>query len=251
MAIIDVITFNGELDTLELRLNILSDVVDKFVIVEATETFSRKQKELTFLENRDRFLPWLHKIKYYVIDDFTDKEVLNMALLSDNTGNKETHWVYEFYQKEKIKDALKGLHDEDIVFVSDCDEIWSPEIASFPFEDEVYKPKQDLTYIYYLNQRTSENWTYFTGTIVTKYKNIKNACLNHLRTHSKNNYTFIENGGWHFNAIGGVEKKIDSFKHPVYTPEYMKTRERGLRIDETGLPEHIINNREKYKHLFK
>jgi beta-1,4-mannosyl-glycoprotein beta-1,4-N-acetylglucosaminyltransferase len=251
MAIIDVITFNGELDTLEIRLNILSPFVDKFIIVEATETFSRHPKELTFLENRERFVPWLEKIKYFVIDDFKDKVVLDMAYASDNTGNKETHWIYEFVQKEKIKDALKGLDDNDIVFVSDCDEIWNPDVLSKVTDDKVYKPKQDLTYIYYLNNRTSENWTYFTGTIVTKYKNIKDTCLNHLRTHSKNNYTSIENGGWHFNALSGADKKIDSFKHPVYTHSYMKTREKGARIDETELPEYILNNKEKYKHLFK
>lgn len=249
--VIDVITFNGELDTLDIRLGILNDVVDRFIIVEATETFSRKPKELSFFHNNPRYLKYLDKITYFVIDDFTDKKVLDMAYASDNTGNKETHWVYEFYQKEKIKDALIGLDDEDIVFVSDCDEIWNPELVKYPFEDKVYKPLQNLTYIYYVNQRTDENWTHFTGTIVTKYKNIKDTCLNHLRTHSKNTYAFIENGGWHFNALGGRSLKINSFKHPVYTDSYMKTREIGARVDETGLPQYLLDNREAYKHLFK
>lgn len=246
--IYDVISYNGEEDTLELRLNILNDVVDKFIIVEATETFSRQPKELTFPQS-DKFVKFMDKIIYYVIDDYTHKDILDMAYASDNTGNKETHWVYEFYQKELIKDALIGLNDDDIVFVSDCDEIWNPDVIRYITDDKVYKPLQNMTYIYYLNQRTDENWTYFTGTIATKYKNIKDTCLNHLRTHSKNNYAFIENGGWHFNALGGAHKKIDSFKHPVYTPQYMRTRERGARIDETGLPTYILENKEKYKRL--
>lgn len=247
----DIITFNGELEMLEIRLQILAPYVDKFIIVEATQTFSGKEKELSFDKYRNRFKEWGHKIIYHVLNDFTDMELYKMAKNSSNTGDGESYWMMEFIQKEMIKDALIGLDDEDICFISDADEIWNPEILPFVQGDDVYKPKQDLTYIYYLNQRTEEDWTYFTGTIVTKYKNIKDVCLNHLRTHSKNTYTFIENGGWHFNALGGMEKKLESFKHPVYTKEYMHSREKGVRIDETGLPIYLLQNKEKYTHLWK
>jgi beta-1,4-mannosyl-glycoprotein beta-1,4-N-acetylglucosaminyltransferase len=40
MKIFDTITFFNELDLLELRLNILNDVVDYFVINEANITFT-------------------------------------------------------------------------------------------------------------------------------------------------------------------------------------------------------------------
>lgn len=244
----DIITFNGEVEMLEIRMQILASYVDKFVIVEATETFSRQPKELTY--KPEIYKQWQDKIIYHVIDDFTDEKVLEMARNSSNTGNGEIHWVYEFYQKEKIKDALIGLNDEDICFVSDVDEIWNPEVLGIFIDDHVYKPLQNLCYIYYLNQRTTEDWTYFTGTIITRYKNIKNACLNHLRTHSKNNYRFIENGGWHFNSLGGKDRKIDAFKHPVYTVDYMESREKGLHIDESDIPQYLKDNKEKYKHLF-
>ena len=231
---------------LEIRLNLLNDHVDYFVLIEATKTFSGFDKPLYYLENKERFAQFNHKIKHYIIDDYNDEDVLNMAKNSPNTGAGESHWVMEFYQKEKIKEALIDLDDGDICYVSDVDEIWKPVEVG----EGVYKPKQDLCYIYYLNQRTNENWAYFTGTIVTKYKNIKDACLNHLRTHGRNDYIFIENGGWHFNALGGADKKIEAFKHPIYTPEYMKSREKGLRVDESDLPQYLLDNKEKYKHLF-
>jgi glycosyltransferase involved in cell wall biosynthesis len=89
--------------------------------------------------------------------------------------------------------------------------------------------------------------------LTTKYKNIKNNCINHLRTLNKmiDKYVYIENGGWHFNALGGIDKKIEDFKHPVYTLPYMKRREKNTFIEELNLPEFLIKNKETYKHLFK
>ena len=63
-------------------------------------------------------------------------------------------------------------------------------------------------------------------------------------------YIFMENGGWHFNALGGIEKKVEDFQHYVYNIDYMKKRASGDIVYESGLPEYIINNKEKYKELF-
>ena len=147
---------------------------------------------------------------------------------------------------------MVGLNDEDICYVSDLDEIWNYKL-NFDIGEGIYKPKINWCYINYLNVMTAENWTYFTGTIVTRYKNIKNECLNHIRTPKKmvDIYIYIEDGGWHFNALGGIEKKIKDFKHPVYTNSYMKNRETGSIINESDLPEFLIQNKEKYKHFFK
>ena len=44
----DCFTFNNEYDVLKIRLNELSSVVDRFVVVEGTRTFSGINKKLTF-----------------------------------------------------------------------------------------------------------------------------------------------------------------------------------------------------------
>lgn len=260
--IYDIFTFNDELDMLEIRLNILNEYVDYFVIVEATETFSGVPKALYYDINKERFSKFKDKIIYYAVTDtpkdFNDKDcdqhVLNLASNSDNVTREHLCWLKEFYQKELIKNALTSLHDEDICYISDVDEIWNYKL-NFVIKDDIYKPMINNCYINYLNVKTSEIWTPssnpFTGPIVTKYKNIKNNCLNHLRTLRKTKYVFINDGGWHFNALGGIYNKINSFKHPVYTLNYMKGRENGSVIDEDGLPEYIMNNKEKYEHLFK
>ena len=53
--IYDCFTFFNELDLLEIRLNVLRDVVDRFVLVEAGETHTGKRKPLYFRENAARF----------------------------------------------------------------------------------------------------------------------------------------------------------------------------------------------------
>jgi len=239
----DIITFFNELDLLEIRLEVLNDHVDYFVLVEAAQTFSGHDKPLYYAENKERFAKWNHKIIHYVVEE-GNEEVMEMAKRSPNVGQGEHYWVREFYQKEMIKKALMNLNDEDICYVSDVDEIWNPKMK-LEVGDLIYKPRQ-LPYMYYLNFRTDEDWREWTGTIVTKYKNIKDACLNHLRTDEMTPCVEVPNGGWHFSFLGGAEKKIEAFKHPVYTPAHALRKEVNTRFDEKDLPEYILNNKTKW-----
>ena len=204
IKIYDIFTYNGETDLLEIRLNILKDSVDQFIIVEATTTFSGLNKPLYFQQQKERFNPFLNKIKYFVINDYpNDQKLLRLADSSSNVPkNGPEHWKREFYQKESIKKALTHLHDENICFIGDVDEIWNPEIFIDYTKNDVFKLRQNV-YVYYLNNRSNEPWA---GTIVTKYKNIKNACLNHLRTKIKTKYVYLKNGGWHFTSMGGIDE---------------------------------------------
>lgn len=247
MAVIDLFYFNNELDVLEIRLNILDSVVDKFVIVEAHLTFSGVEKPLYYQENKERFSKWKDKIVHYVVEE-GDQEIYKQAILSPNTGNGEHYWVREFYQKEMAQKALLFCKDDDVVFISDVDEIWQPRLAQFNIQfGFFYKPKQ-LPYMYYLNQRTDEDWLGWTGTVVGRYEDIKKGCINHIRTDSMTPYTILNGGGWHFNSIGGKEKKREAFKHPIYENEgEWQRREVNMRKDESDLPDYILNNKEKWR----
>lgn len=266
IKIYDIFTYNGEADILEIRLNILYDSVDQFIIVEAPTTFSGKPKLLYFKEQEGRFSPFLSKIKYFVIDDYPNDK--NLCMLADTSPNVPKggpeHWRREFYQKESVKKALTHLQDEDICFIGDVDEIWNPEVLIDYTKDDIFKLRQKV-YGYYLNNRSSEPWA---GTIVTKYKNIKNNCLNHLRTKSMTKYFYIENGGWHFTNMGGVNevrrKLKDSYTSESYnTAEVQNNLEKRFGrkdymgrnfkfwIEESNLPKYILKNKEKYKKSFK
>jgi beta-1,4-mannosyl-glycoprotein beta-1,4-N-acetylglucosaminyltransferase len=62
MKVYDCFTFFNELDLLEIRLNELNDVVDYFVLVESKRSFQNKPKECHYLNNKDRFEKFNHKI---------------------------------------------------------------------------------------------------------------------------------------------------------------------------------------------
>ncbi len=279
----DIFTFFNELDLLEIRLNILKDYVDHFVIVESTETFSGQPKRLFFEEYQDRYAPFADKIIHYVVRDVPrdkeelrtrlmdsspselDRQIAKDALTSDNVLDGVSHWFKEFYQKESIKRALVGLNDNDVCFVSDVDEIWNPEAKIDLRKDDVFKLRQ-IVYSYYVNNRSSELWA---GTLVTKYKNIKHTCLNHLRTASKTKYTYIENGGWHFTNQGGADRirekieasygsedlNTDAIKSKVVermesNQDYIGRRFK-FRKNDKGLPAYLLENRDRYRPLFQ
>lgn len=264
--IYDIFTYNGEKDILDIRLNILSNHVDKFIIVEAPTTFSGKVKPLYFKEHKKYFEKFLDKIIYFVIDDYpNDKALCELADKSPNVPkNGPEHWKREFYQKESIKKALLGLNDNDFCFIGDVDEIWNPEINIDYSKNYIYKFKQ-IVYAYFINNKSNEIWS---GTMGTKYKNIKEKCLNHLRTKGLTQYYYVSNGGWHFTSMGGIEelrRKInDSYTSESYnTDRVQKNLEKDFgnrdylgrkfifTIDEKNLPTYLKENKEKYKHLFK
>ena len=284
IKVYDVFTFFNELELLEIRLNILDKYVDYFVIVEATETFSGLKKNLIYDENKHLFKKWENKIIHYVTTDTPtneeelkkrlekenlsegEKDVIKETLESDNIPKGQVHWLKEFYQKESIKKALIGLNDDDACFVSDVDEIWDPRIIVDYKQENIIKYKQD-PYIYYLNNRSNDNWKDWTGPILTKYKNIKNNCLNHLRTHGKNKYHIIK-GGWHFTFQGEEDKiikKLEAYGHQEINNSKIKSgignnlkfnqdiRGRHIKFwkDETLLPKYILDNKQKYIKLFK
>jgi beta-1,4-mannosyl-glycoprotein beta-1,4-N-acetylglucosaminyltransferase len=286
--VFDVFTFFNELDLLELRLEMLDPYVDQFVLIECVETFSGKQKPLYFQDNKERFSKYLHKIYHHVTYDppksfedlqqriitarpETDKGIKDLwiqALTTSNVPKSEVHWLKEFYQKEMIRFAIENANaeDDDLIFVTDLDEIWNPELDYTQIEnDKIYKLRQ-LAYSGHINVRSSEDWA---GTLLTRYRNIDGACLNHLRTPSKTKYEYIDNGGWHFTFMGGpdqIKLKLESYGHQEYNNDSVKDRVKDLLdnnqdvlgrthfnfwIDESQLPKYLLGKREKYKQFFK
>jgi beta-1,4-mannosyl-glycoprotein beta-1,4-N-acetylglucosaminyltransferase len=262
----DTFSFFNELDLLEIRLNILDPYVDFFVLCESNKTFSGMDKPLVYKGNRKRFSKWNKKIIHLIVDDYpSDQRICELMDSRDYVPKDMPHFRRAFYQKESIKRGLMGLKDNDICYYGDVDEIWKPQFVD---DDRPYKLWQTC-YSYFLNNRSSEKWA---GTVVTRYKNIKNGCLNDLRADPK---FFLENGGWHFTNMGGVEairKKIESYDHQEFNTESVKSQIRkrfeknedflgrkydysGKKfkfiIDERDLPSYLISNKDKYSHLFK
>ena len=106
--IYDCFIFFNELEVLELRLHELAAVVDKFVLVEATRTYTNQPKPLYFLENRSRFNEFEKKIIHIIVEDSPD--------VSDA-------WAVEYFLRNCIARGLTQCRPEDWILVSDVDEI--------------------------------------------------------------------------------------------------------------------------------
>lgn len=262
--IIDVVSFAGESDTLELRLNILDNVVDEFIICEGDETTAGNPKPRYFEENKARFEKWLPKIKYYIMP--SDDAVLRHYAIEHLPIPIEQHWWHrEFIQKESMRYALTHLKDDDRVFIGDVDEIWNPEIEYPKGRLEL----EQLVYCYYLNNRSSEYWT---GTSVMDYKDIKGNTLDNLRAYDPARAYMhaprLANAGWHFTNQGGVEfirQKLQSYAHQEFNQDFILNnvenlmnnnrdylnRDFKLGVDESEWPQFLKENRQKYLNMLK
>jgi len=259
--IYDIITYNGEKELFDIRLNILSNYVDKFVVVEFDETFSGKPKHKRFIQDWHKELSqFTNKIEYAYLRKLDYKRYEALAEISPNVPkNGPAHWKQEFCQKEAIKDILFDLEDDDIVYIGDVDEIWDPTMTI-----EGPSKLKLKVYSYYLNNRSNEE---FWGTIVAQYKDIKDKCLNHLRT---NDLPKTEKEyGWHFTSMGGAEKvkkKLldsyteDSYAHPRVLDQLASNianntdflfRDFSYRTDESEWPQYLKDNWFKYERLLK
>jgi beta-1,4-mannosyl-glycoprotein beta-1,4-N-acetylglucosaminyltransferase len=285
MKVYDAFLFFNELELLELRMNILNDVVDFFVVVESTVTFSSKHKDLIFEKNKTIFDKFANKIIHIVIDDTpdsfmninyidnpkTDVEILKNKILkyvdeSPNWERHETQWGVETYQRESIIKGLLNCDDDDMVIISDVDEIPNPiEVEKIKnVTEDVFNFNQNM-YYYYLNMLKEKNWS---GPKSCTWGKLKTISLNSLRQNKHTTKT-ITDGGWHFSFMGGESKiieKIESYAHQEFNNSYYKENIKknmsknidpffrgGLiqvNIDET-YPKYLLENLDKYKHMIK
>ncbi len=238
--IVDAILYNGEWDIFELRYNVLKDIVDEFVVVEFGETFSGNIKESHPIN--------LPKVSYHFFTHTKD--------LKSDIGSL---FQQEYNQREMIQNCLMHLHDDDTVFMGDCDEIWMKEALELPPLTRV----RLIPYTYWLNNRSGE--PFGLGPVVAPYGLLKTRRLNDLRSQMPLSEEYL---GWHFTNMGGEENlkyKIQSYSDQQFNIPVVHTniplafkhnvdylgRPFSLWVDESELPEEIINNREKYKHLLK
>lgn len=256
-------TYNGEMKMLQLHLGVLNNYVDRFIIVEANKTFSGNDKPLYFFQHQQFIKEYWNKIDYYVVDNWDDTDLWEQAINSPNTKGAK-HWKREFYVKESIQKALKkfNVQDDDTLFIGDVDEIINPEAE---YESDTPIKAKLSVYAYWLNNASNEE---FYGTLICQYKDIKDKCLNHVRSDTSL-YSKSDLLGWHFTSMGGLEE-VRRKLNDSYTPESYNTyevqqllserlknhqdylgRNFTFRFDEKHWPKYLTENRDKFKYLCK
>ena len=243
MKIFDCFQFFDESMMLDLRLNILNEYVHKFIIVENTFMHSGKRKKIIFdIKNFSKFKD---KITYILID-----ELPSGLYKTDNIqdpvekGNRiiDNTLKIEHNQRNSILKGLQSAEENDLVIVSDVDEIPNlKDINLGKIDKKLIHFKQKMYYYKFNLKYSSKPW--FGPKACLKKNLISPQWLRDTKERkyplwrldiffSKMKYNSIyhvENGGWHFVNIKTpeeIEKKLKNFGHHA---EY---HESGLKLDD-------------------
>ena len=232
--IFDVFLFFNELDLLELRLETLYEVVDYFVITELFETFSGKSKSSLFEKEKKRYEKYSEKIIYNFVcrdkledlkkDKFLDYLSDFNGIVSYQNNGKSYKQLHKTLKREvQHRDsAILGFLDKagpnDYILLSDLDEIPNP----LAIQQAILRKGEEISYfkmewyLYWMNNKISSPWF---GTVLLKFKYLKNRSLNTIRYASSDEKdvpgNIINNGGWHFSYLGGfkaIREKLNA--HP-------------------------------------
>ena len=276
----DCFSFFNELDLLEIRLNVLKDVVDKFVLVEATRTHTGAEKSLYFKENEARFSAFRDRIVHIVVDDFT---------LADAASSiRERAWAIENIQRNAVLRGLGDAKADDTILISDLDEIPDPDAVRRVVGLSGITRFGMKAYNYFLNYRnyTSDQW--LLGTQALSYSEFCNPSIyegfrfgeyviervNAVPSASMVRFMeptrVLRNAGWHFSYMGGIEmirKKIKSIAHTEFNTEATTSKEwikvriengedpfrRGDRyfadVVDASFPAYLRDNQERFRDM--
>lgn len=234
----DLILYNGE-DILDLRLRLLYNHVDYFIISEFNKNFQNKKKR-----------------KYFDINKFSKykKKIIYKFKELPNKYNEKTPWEIEAYQRESLADNVK-IKNRDMIILSDVDEIIDPLKLNYNFNEiERYELLNFRFYGNYINLTR----TYWIQPLSTSYNVAKEIGLEALRAsfrallpgdkcniyrqyikHRKNN--LVKKAGWHFSSLKitnvpveeTIKKKLNEYSH---------TEHKNKVVFNTG----IINFKIKY-----
>ena len=251
MKIFDCFMYFNEEVLLDLRLNILDKYVDYFVIVESSFTHKGDKRSLQF--NSKKFEKFKEKIIYLVYDNRPKdiKEILS----DDNEDIKSEKYIsnsilQENEQRNFILNGLKDANEEDLILISDVDEIPSLERLDISkIDQKIIMFRQEMFY-YKFNLKLPN--FFWTGTRACKKKYLKSPqWLRNIKVRKYSFFRFdvlfsktkfidikiIDNGGWHFTYL----KNADEIEHKLRS--YLHHREFDLNpisIDEIN---NIIKNK--------
>jgi hypothetical protein len=241
MAIVDCFPFfapYGE-ELLYLRVNLLKDHVDKFIIVESDKTHSGKPVERKFMEiARNQGLP-IEKI-IYVEHDIPDTEHLQVRDVDRinagvNSGNESSLYarVRERLQKDAVMQAMHQFKNDDVFIYGDADEIINPK--NVQWVSKIVQQNQNVVIkipLVYLQGRADLRIHHKNGEPVVWWKAMFLATKGQIMQHTINNIRcgnipqkvvwpthggqVIQDMGWHFAWMGDKEQretKASSFAH--------------------------------------
>lgn len=220
--IIDAFTFYNEKELVELRIKYLNELIDFFVVIEADVTHTGKTKEWNFPNILNSQLKeFSHKIQYHKM-----KVDLKKAEQEKSTNYVGGTWGRSFkvdnMQRNYIKKACEKFSPNDIIIISDLDEIPSKEKINFikSCDFKMIAPVAFDQSLFHLNCKylSLERWI---GSVVTT-KELIDKYEPQVFRDNKNRISCFTKAGWSFSSFGGLNKvkeKFEAFAHEEYNTE--------------------------------
>tara|TARA_Y100001970_G_scaffold287687_1_gene412965 strand:+ start:4626 stop:5522 length:897 start_codon:yes stop_codon:yes gene_type:complete len=230
MKIFDCFMFYDEEMILDFRLNYLNDYVDQFVIIESSYTHSGKKRKLIF--DIKKYSKFKDKIFYKVLDE--EPTGLSEIGEKDDYDKKNSKYILnalkrENFQRNYISQGLQNASSDDIVIISDVDEI--PNLEENNLKD--LKNKIILfnqKFFYYKFNLKLQSFDWYGSKACKKANLISPQWLRNIKSKkypfwrfdtlfSKTKYQniiLIKKGGWHFSNMKtpeSIEKKMSTYLH--------------------------------------
>jgi|TARA_B110000483_G_scaffold155192_1_gene184406 beta-1,4-mannosyl-glycoprotein beta-1,4-N-acetylglucosaminyltransferase len=210
MKIYDCFSYWDEDLLLDIRLNILNEYVDYFVIVEGNKTWQNNYKKLSF--DIKKFEKFKDKIIYIPVEDMP---------------GGENPWIRENFQRNCITRGLAESNSEDLIIISDVDEIPDLKNINEYLKDKRYAVFKQKAFYYKLNMQNI-TLPYWYGSRICKKKYLKSPqWLRNLKFKKRpfwridkyrlNN--IIENGGWHFCNLKTPKELLYKYKNMAETKD--------------------------------
>ena len=252
MKIIDCTSFYNEHMMYDIRLNVLKNKVDKFIVTESTYSHSGQKKKLNFdINNYPKFKD---KITYIVIDKEPNGIVPENNNPSLQRSNSLKRIALSYDESLKI---LKNFSSDDFIMLSDNDEI--PNLNSKQFinnKNSIVLFNQLFIYFKFNLLYDKMIWPGTKGCTIKKLKSLSWLRNIKLKKYpfwrldtlfSKNKYidmNVIQDGGWHFTNLKTPEEMYEKFMNFGHHDEF---RLSGLTIEK--IREKIKNQEMFYDHF--
>ena len=214
---------------LDLRLNILDNHVDYFVIVEGNKTWQNNSKNLKFDINN--FSKFKDKIIYVPVTDMP---------------GGVNPYLRENFQRNSIMRGLEKCKDDDFIIVSDLDEIPNPnQFKKFDKKMRYAVFKQNHFYYKFNLQSETEPFWFGSRICVKRYlkspqwlRDLKFKKRPFWRLDKFRLNNIIDEGGWHFCNLKKPEQLLYKYKNLCETNDPINFNE---KIDEKYLSLDSIN----------
>jgi len=255
VKIFDCTTFYNEKMMMDVRFNVLSQYVSKFIVVESTFSHSGKKKKLNF--NIDDYPKFKDKIIYLVIDhepmELIKKKNLELDSVSKRLNSlKRIEQSYNYMTK-----GIKDASNDDLIMLSDNDEI--PDLSKLNLDkiQNNFVIFEQLFFYYKFNLLYDRMSWYGTKACKKKklkkfstLRNIKNKKYPFWRIDTifsdtkQKNVRIIKNGGWHFTNLKTPDELFEKLSNFGHHDEFEK-----LNITIESLKDKINKKEVFYNHF--